>query len=187
MLRSVQRWSDQSDSPLQDCFDPVDWDMFRIALDNKIDVYADSVSEFISKCICEVVPTVTIKNPPLIVYRRGRNLRNKLFHANCQPQKKISQALLRTLPNGSYKCRRCAQCNNMMKCEYFFHPHTGKRFEINDIIMCSTTHVIYTITCPCALCYVGKTSRSLKQRINEHKNSNRRNYRDYPVAVHLMT
>jgi hypothetical protein len=32
-----------------------------IASDNNIDVYAESVSEFISKCIGDVVPTVTIK------------------------------------------------------------------------------------------------------------------------------
>ena len=64
MLRSVQHWSDQSDSPLQDCFDQVDWDMFQIASDNNIDEYADSVSEFISKCISDVVPTVTIKPFP---------------------------------------------------------------------------------------------------------------------------
>ena len=108
------------------------------------------------------------KNPPLIVYGRGRNLCNKLVNANCQPQKKISQALLRPLPNGSYKCRGCAQCNNMMKCEYFCHPHTGKWFQINDIITCSTAHVIYIIKCPCGLCYVGKTSHYLKQRISEH-------------------
>ena len=124
-------------------------------------------------------------NPPLIVYRRGRNLRDKLVHANCHSQNKISQALLRPLPNGSYTCRGCAQCNNMMKCEYFCHPHTGKRFQINDIITCSTTHVIYIIKCPCGLCYVGKTTRSLKQRISEHKSSIRRNDRDYPVAVHF--
>jgi hypothetical protein len=43
-------------------------------------------------------------NPPLIVYRRGRNLCDKLVHANCQPQKKISQTYLRSLPNGSYEC-----------------------------------------------------------------------------------
>jgi hypothetical protein len=51
MLKSVQRWSDQSDSTLQDCFDHMDWEMFQIASDNNIDVYADLVSEFISKCI----------------------------------------------------------------------------------------------------------------------------------------
>jgi hypothetical protein len=63
-LRSVQRWSEQSDSTLQDCFDHVDWDMFHIASNNNIDEYADSVSEFISKCIGDVVPTATIKTFP---------------------------------------------------------------------------------------------------------------------------
>jgi hypothetical protein len=64
VLRSVQHWSDQSDSTLQDCFDHMDWDMFRTASDNNIDVYADSVSVFISKCIGDVVPTATIKTFP---------------------------------------------------------------------------------------------------------------------------
>ena len=64
MLRSVQRWSDQSDSTLQDCFNHVDWDMFWIASDNNIDVYAESLSEVISKCIGDVVPTATIKTFP---------------------------------------------------------------------------------------------------------------------------
>ena len=41
VLRSIQRWSDKSDSTLQDCFDHVDWDMFRVASDNNIGVYAD--------------------------------------------------------------------------------------------------------------------------------------------------
>ena len=63
-LRSVQRWSDQSDSTLQDCFDHVDWDMFLIAANNNIDEYTDSVCEFIHKCIGDVVPTASIKTFP---------------------------------------------------------------------------------------------------------------------------
>lgn len=39
-------------------------DMFRVASENNIDLYADSVSEFIRKCIGDVVPTVTIKTFP---------------------------------------------------------------------------------------------------------------------------
>ena len=35
--------------------------MFWVASDNNIDVYTDSVSEFIRKCIGDIVPTVTIK------------------------------------------------------------------------------------------------------------------------------
>ena len=64
MFRSVQGWLDQSDSTLQDCFDHGDWDMFRTAQDNNIDEYADLVSEFISKCIGDVVPTASIKTFP---------------------------------------------------------------------------------------------------------------------------
>ena len=38
--------------------------MFRSASENNIDLYADSVSVFIKKCIGDVVPTVTIKTDP---------------------------------------------------------------------------------------------------------------------------
>jgi hypothetical protein len=78
VLRSVQRWSDQSYSTLQDCFDHVDWDMFRIASDNNIDEYADSVSEFISKCIGDVVPTASIKTFPNQKPRIDGRIRAKL-------------------------------------------------------------------------------------------------------------
>ena len=48
---------------LQDCFDHEDWDMFRVASENNIDEYTDTVTEFIRKCIGDVVPTVTINLP----------------------------------------------------------------------------------------------------------------------------
>jgi lysyl-tRNA synthetase class II len=51
----------EMDSTLQECFDHADRDMFWVASDNNIDVYADLVSEFIRKCIGGVLPTVTIK------------------------------------------------------------------------------------------------------------------------------
>jgi hypothetical protein len=42
----------------------VDWDMFRIVSHININEYADSVSEFISKYIGDIVPTATIKTFP---------------------------------------------------------------------------------------------------------------------------
>ncbi len=59
-LRTIQCWSDQSDAILQDCFDHVDWDMFRAASDDDIEAYSDSVTCFIRKCVEDVVPTKTI-------------------------------------------------------------------------------------------------------------------------------
>ena len=38
--------------------------MFQAASENNIDFYTDSVSEFIRKCIGDVVPTVTTKTSP---------------------------------------------------------------------------------------------------------------------------
>ncbi len=63
-LRTIQCWSDQSDATLQDCFDHVDWDMFRAAPDGDIEAYSDSVMCFIRKCIEDVVPTKTIRIYP---------------------------------------------------------------------------------------------------------------------------
>ncbi len=63
-LRTIQCWSDQSDATLQDCFDHVDWDMFRAASDDDIEAYSDSVTCFIRKCIDDVVPNKTIRIYP---------------------------------------------------------------------------------------------------------------------------
>ncbi len=63
-LSTIQCWSDQSDAILQDCFDHVDWDMFRAASDGDIEAYSDSVTCFIRKCIEDVVPTKTIRIYP---------------------------------------------------------------------------------------------------------------------------
>ena len=38
--------------------------MFWVAFENNIDVFTDTVTEFIRKCVVDVVPTVTIKTYP---------------------------------------------------------------------------------------------------------------------------
>ena len=43
VLRSVQRWSGQSESMLHSCFDHADWDMFLGASEKNIDIYTDWV------------------------------------------------------------------------------------------------------------------------------------------------
>jgi hypothetical protein len=78
MLRSIQRWSDQSESMLQDYFDQAAWDMFRVVSENNIDVYTDTLTEFIRKCIGDVVPTVTIKIYPNLKPWIDDSIRGKL-------------------------------------------------------------------------------------------------------------
>jgi hypothetical protein len=45
---------------LQDCFDHVDWNMFRVASENNIDLYTDTVSKWKG----DDVPTLMIKTYP---------------------------------------------------------------------------------------------------------------------------
>ncbi len=63
-LRTIQCWSDKSDTILQNCFDHMDWDMFQAVSDDDIEAYSDTVTCFIRKCIEDVVPTKTIRIYP---------------------------------------------------------------------------------------------------------------------------
>jgi hypothetical protein len=59
-IHKGSKLSPESESTLQDCFDHTDCDMFWVASKNNIDEYTDKVTEFIRKCIGDVVSSVTI-------------------------------------------------------------------------------------------------------------------------------
>ena len=107
-------------------------------------------------------------DPPLVVFSRGRNLRDQLVNSDLPPQALPPQRLFVPLLDGNYKCNGCAQCNGTYKCESFKHPQTGKQIPIKGVISCATKAVVYLITCPCGKNYVGKTKCELKVRILEH-------------------
>lgn len=54
------------------------------------------------------------------------------------------------------------------KTDMFTSSDGTKNFRINSFINCSTTRVVYVLTCPCGTIYVGKTKRQLKVRVGEH-------------------
>ncbi len=76
-------------------------------------------------------------------------------------------------------------CNAIMKSNAFYHPHTGKRFQVRDTITCNTKYVICMIKCPCGLCYIDKTNRELKTRISEHKSAIKNKDQKSPIARHF--
>ena len=46
----------------------------------------------------------------------------------------------------------------------FTHPHTGKKKKCTALnpSLTAAAHVVYILTCPCGLVYVGQTKRALK-------------------------
>lgn len=101
-------------------------------------------------------------HPPLVVFKRGSNLRDYLVRSDLAPTLESSQRLLIPIPDGNRRCGSCAQCNYTYRCSTYRHPHSCKSIPIRGIITCHTKSVIYLITCPCGKTYVGKTSRELK-------------------------
>ncbi|XP_053290725.1 uncharacterized protein LOC128450974 isoform X2 [Pleuronectes platessa] len=61
VTRTIQWWSDQSDSALQDCFSMTEWCVFQ---DDDINTYTDAVICYISKCIDDVVPRISVQTFP---------------------------------------------------------------------------------------------------------------------------
>ena len=49
-----------------------------------------------------------------------------------------------------------------------------------------STYVIYMLKCPCGLSYIGKTRRSLKTRISEHRSTIRTGETKNLVAAHFV-
>ena len=123
------------------------------------------------------------EGPPQIVYKRAPNIRSWLVKSEHSPPG--PRTFLDNLPKGNLKCGSCAQCNFTTRCESFKHPHTGKEIKIKGTITCSTNNVIYLLTCPCGLAYVGQTSRALKTRISEHRSNIRLKNPKSPVAQHF--
>lgn len=64
----------------------------------------------------------------------------------------------------------CVGCNAMIKSDVFYHPHTGKKYQVRGTITCNIKYVIYMLKCPC-----GKTNRELKARVSGHKSAIRNN------------
>lgn len=119
-----------------------------------------------------------------MVFKRPPNMRDTVVKSDYPPEKREKN--LDKVPESNYKCGRCAQCSFTYKCNSFTHPCTGQRFKIKGLITFMSTNVIYMLTCPCGLSYIGKTHRSLKTRISEHRSNIRTGETKNPVAAHFV-
>lgn len=93
---------------------------------------SNNIGASLSSSTSGPVISTDLKEPPLIVYPRGCNLRDILVHAYTISVGESTQTLLKP-PNGCSKCRVCAQCNNTIKGNYFTHPDNGKEYFIKDV------------------------------------------------------
>ncbi len=87
---------------------------------------------------------------------------------------------------GTFKCNPpCHTCPFLQPSLSVQDYRTNNLYPIQSRITCSTTHVIYVVTCPHNHVYVGQTERSLKERIQQHLSSSR-HQASTPFHKHLQ-
>ncbi|XP_069486826.1 uncharacterized protein [Ambystoma mexicanum] len=128
--------------------------------------------------LLELFPT-----PPMMCFKRGKNIRDKLVKAERVPKEK--QLFLATKKLGTFPCLGCIHCNNTIKGNVVTHPRNGQKIKLRDYSTCLTSGVIYMLKCPCGKVYVGQTKRPVKSRLSEHKSNIRCNNQYSPVARHF--
>ncbi len=116
--------------------------------------------------------------PPLVAYRRDRNLCDTLVHGKTN---KLVQPI-------SYVCEDgCASCDRLSRMKLhdteMLHSHAT-----TQAYNCRTRNVVYAISCRRCSCvvYVGETERTLKERMTEHLRDIRLQ-RDKPINGHFAT
>ena len=129
------------------------------------------------------------KNEPILAYRRGKNLKDKMVKAAVEyPNKKGKQGKIEQNPLLPCPRKTCKICTNLKKTMSFRSSITKRTYKKYSLCFrgnCMTRNVIYLITCTkCTSQYVGETKRSLLERIKEHQADIRHN-RDSPVARHF--
>ncbi|XP_072022881.1 uncharacterized protein [Amphiura filiformis] len=116
------------------------------------------------------------KDPPLVAYRRDKNLSDMLVHST--DPKPIYQPGTTTCERRV--CKTCAHIN--------FAPSingTTGSFYIKDSFNCTSKNIVYAVTCSkCNKVYIGETKRRLGDRFVEHLRYATKNNRDTPITRH---
>ena len=105
--------------------------------------------------------------PPLLAYKRQRNISDMLIRAKLPPPVKPYPE--RKLV-GVTKCgKQCPVCSYIKEGKLI--KKQNQNWKITDKIDCNTNNIVYLIECNKPNCnqrYIGETNRSLRVRISEH-------------------
>ncbi|CAI9578678.1 unnamed protein product, partial [Staurois parvus] len=89
---------------------------------------------------------------------------------------------------GIYRCnkRGCLNCQSITHGRSQVLDSQGNSYHIRQFITCATDLIIYILTCPCKLLYVGRTTRPLRKRIGEHRRLIRDGCDKHSVPRHFL-
>lgn len=109
--------------------------------------------------------TKAFPEPPRVVYRRGKNLRDLLTSSKTKLNNNIQTV-------GCHPCKkpRCKVCAHMTTTTLAVSTATNFKFKIKGNFTCDTANVVYLLECSiCHVQYIGQTETAFRYRFNNHK------------------
>ena len=117
------------------------------------------------------------EEPPLVAYRRDKNLRDLLVHSRIRTRRNEGK---------THRCgrTRCNTCHHVCSDSRVVGPRGN--FSIRCDFTCQSAELIYCIICrKCGELYVGETGRMLAERFREHRQDVIQNREGKEVASHF--
>ena len=130
------------------------------------------------------------RDPPLLAYRRPRNLRDTLVRAKVKTPKTSHSSPPKITRCNDGRCKTCKFIAHNTT-SYTFH-NTGQTRTIHQNLSCSSDNLVYMINCKRCLKtdttlpsqYIGQTGRTLRERFGEHRRGIQNNI-DESVPIHF--
>lgn len=135
----------------------------------------------------------SITTKPCIIHRRARTLKSVLAPSHFKNKNitnKNDDHPTIEIKNGSFKCHhsRCKCCLNINdKIDIIQSSTTNKMFNIKSHMDCGSSFIIYLIQCKCGLQYVGRTTQTLRMRVNNHRHNVTNGYLKHSLSRHALT
>lgn len=134
-------------------------------------------------------PLLKTKIPdiPRLTFRREKSVKNILAPSELRKPNNNTNTSSQGRRNGIFRCYhpKCKCCSSITEgtksntCQ-----STGEIYPIKSKVDCGSSFVIYLLTCQCGLQYVGRTTQSLRTRINQHRSNSARGYLKHSVSRH---
>ena len=130
-----------------------------------------SISSIISKHWRTMIKDPHLKEtfplPPLVAYKRPKNIRDKAIRSKVYPPPSLRPK--REIV-GMKKCNKCPICPFVKEGKVVKATSNNEAVAINKPVNCQTRNAIYCLSCKkCPIQYIGETERTLQDRFSEHR------------------
>ena len=107
------------------------------------------------------------KKPPLIAYKRQKNIRQHVIRAKVPNQQNYPKRIVKGMKKCGENCTVCPYVRESKRVKI-----NGKEWKINQEVNCKSYNVVYAVICKkdnCREVYIGETKRYIKSRLDDHR------------------